>query len=728
MTVGEDRHFRWGLLGVFLLAFALRLVYLLELRESLLFAAALGDGREYLAWARQIVAGNWLGDEVFYQAPLYPYLLALVQRVAGPELWPVRLLQALAGALSCGLVALAGRRFFTPRAGLAAGLLLAVYPPAIFFGALIQKSGLALFLLCLLLALLAEAAMGATGRRSAIALVGTGLVLGALALTRENALVLVPVLALWTVVGPFRQSSDRQAPDRRPTGNQPPDGRPHGSHAPSGQEPDRRPLRNQQPGRRPLGHRPPGRRWIRLALLLGGLVLALLPVGLRNQAVGGRFLLTTSQLGSNLYIGNHAGADGRYMPLRPGRQDARVEREDAAHLAEAALGRKLSPDEVSSYWRRQALAFITANPGEWTLLMGRKLHLLLHADEVVDTESLEAYRAESVTLRLLSPAFHFGLLLALAALGAWSVRRRWRDLWILGAMVLALGASVVIFYVVARYRFLLVPPLALFAGAGVVDLVARLRRRDWVSILSALALIAAIVWLTMRPLPIRTVPAATTWYNLGVVLFEEGDDDAARRALERAVELAPEVAPIQVQLGRVAQAQGRTAAAGRYFRAATAADSRSLDARRHLAQWALATGDRETAAAEYRRAVDLAASDPESWLPVAQGLALAGESEAAESLLRRALEIDPENGPAWNLLGNLQAQQGQTTVARASYEQALTLDPNLADAHFKLAILLTETGELEEARRHLETTVRLAPEYAEAAERLREVERVLADK
>ena len=64
-------------------------------------------------------------------------------------------------------------------------------------------------------------------------------------------------------------------------------------------------------------------------------------------------------------------------------------------------------------------------------------------------------------------------------------------------------------------------------------------------------------------------------------------------------------------------------------------------------------------------------------------------------------------------------------MARASYELALALDPNLADAHFKLAILLTESGELEEARRHLAATVRLAPEYAEAAERLREVERVL---
>jgi len=623
---------------VVLLALAVRLLYLLELRESLLFAAALGDGRQYLDWARQIAAGDWLGSEVFYQAPLYPYLLALATRLVGPELWPLRVLQEVSGALSCGLLALAGRRFFSPRIGLAAGLLLAVYPPAIFFGALIQKSALALLLLCALLALLAVAAETAAGRRSWAALGGAGVVLGALALTRENALILIPVIAVWAVIGP-------PAP-------------------------------------------PSGRRRLRLAIFLAGLAVVLLPIGLRNQAVGGGFLLTTSQFGSNLYIGNHAGADGRYLPLRPDRQDARVERADAGHLAEEAMGRKLSADEVSSYWRRRAVSFMTEQPGAWAALMGRKARLLLAADEVVDTESLEAYRAESKVLWVLSP-FHFGWLLALAVLGVWSLRRRWREVWLPVAILVALAASVVIFYVVARYRFMLVPPLTLFAAAGLLEGIDRLRRRRWLQVLSAVALLAAVVWWSARPLPIRTHPAATTWYNLGVVLFEAGDDEAARRALERAAELAPEVATIHLQLGRVS----------------------------------LATGDRSTAAAAYRQAAALADDTPASWLAIAQGLALAGDLEVAEGLLRRALKVDPESAPAWNLLANLQAQQGRLTMARISYETAIRIDPELADAHFKLGVLLAETGDLEAARQHLQVAVRLAPEFEEAAQRLRGLEK-----
>ena len=52
---------------------------------------------------------------------------------------------------------------------------------------------------------------------------------------------------------------------------------------------------------------------------LGGAALVLLPVGLRNLAVGGEFHLTKSQFGPNFYIGNGPQADGGYVALREGR-------------------------------------------------------------------------------------------------------------------------------------------------------------------------------------------------------------------------------------------------------------------------------------------------------------------------------------------------------------------------------------------------------------------------
>ena len=125
-------------LGAF--ALAIRLICLFELRGSPFFSVLIGDSLQYDTWARRIASGDWLGSEVFYQSPLYPYLLAALYRT-GIDTFGVRLLQSALGAASCVILAIAGRRFFDQRdqrdqrdarAGLVAGALLAIYPPAIF--------------------------------------------------------------------------------------------------------------------------------------------------------------------------------------------------------------------------------------------------------------------------------------------------------------------------------------------------------------------------------------------------------------------------------------------------------------------------------------------------------------------------------------------------------------------------------------------------------------------
>ena len=69
------------------------------------------------------------------------------------------------------------------------------------------------------------------------------------------------------------------------------------------------------------------------------------------------------------------------------------------------------------------------------------------------------------------------MLAPLAVLGVVLTCPRWRDLWLLYAMILSLAASVAVFYVFGRYRFPLVPLLALFAGAGVIGSRKALQRK-----------------------------------------------------------------------------------------------------------------------------------------------------------------------------------------------------------------------------------------------------------
>src|SRR5436190_17078244 len=141
------QRFRWIALAVFALAFAIRIVHILQIRSAPFFTLLMGDSRGYDEWARRIAGGEWIGTDVFYQAPLYPYLLGTSYAIAGRHLLLVRVLQALVGSASCVLLALATARFFArpgpvegKKAGLVAGLMLALYAPAIFFDGLIQKS------------------------------------------------------------------------------------------------------------------------------------------------------------------------------------------------------------------------------------------------------------------------------------------------------------------------------------------------------------------------------------------------------------------------------------------------------------------------------------------------------------------------------------------------------------------------------------------------------------
>src|SRR5919106_3800482 len=60
-------------------AVAVRVVYLWQIASIPLFHNLAGDGRTYDEWAQPLAAGDWLGREVFYQAPLYPYFLGILQ-------------------------------------------------------------------------------------------------------------------------------------------------------------------------------------------------------------------------------------------------------------------------------------------------------------------------------------------------------------------------------------------------------------------------------------------------------------------------------------------------------------------------------------------------------------------------------------------------------------------------------------------------------------------------
>src|SRR5262249_7060116 len=146
---------------------------------------------------------------------------------------------------------------------------------------------------------------------------------------------------------------------------------------------------------------------------------------------------------------------------------AAYERQDAIDLAQAALGRSLTPGEVSGYWWQRGFGWIASHPADWLALTGKKLLLTWNAEEATDTEDLYSHADWSTPLKIGTLLFHFGVLAPIGLLGVWLTRARWRELWVFYAMAAIYTISVAAFFVLARYRYPLVPFLVLFAGAAI---------------------------------------------------------------------------------------------------------------------------------------------------------------------------------------------------------------------------------------------------------------------
>lgn len=656
------RAWRWWLVCVGVLALALRAGYLAELDGHPLFAVFLGDGEYYDAWALGVAGGDWFGTDVFYQAPLYPYFLAILYAIFGHSLMAVRVTQCVLGAASCVLLMQATRRFAGERAGVAAGILLAAYAPAVFFDGLIQKASVDLFLVTLLLALCGQFLV----RRHWAWLAGAGVALGALTLNRENARLLVPIIAGWILLA-FRSS-------------------------------------------------PVGRRltWAGAFVLAGALVVV--PVGLRNRAIGGEFLISTSQLGPNLYIGNHAGASGSYDPLLPGRANASVERTDATWLAERAAGRTLTPGEVSDYWVGQALAFLRDHPLDWLALVGRKLLLTINADEISDSESIEAYALGSRILRSLR-WLDFGMLLAVGILGACVTRERWPAIGLIAASAVAFALSVAIFFVFDRYRYPLVPFVLVFAGAGIARLTLRGAFRTR-AVQLGLGLAAAAIAVSHLSLP---VGYDATYGNLGAELLAMGRTAEGLAWLEKGAAAAPGFAGARYDLGRARKASGDLDGAVREFEAALRLAPDYADAHEALAAVLQQRGDSEGAIEHFAIAAEI---DPRSF-DAAWNLGLellkVGDAEAARPIFIDLVRVKPNRFAVRMALGTACASTGRHDDAVEQFTRAVALMPTSVDALCALASALAGDRDhrrlrrLPEAEARRETAMLIARERQDAS-------------
>lgn len=550
------RHGRWLVL-ILALALAARLAHLAAVHDAPFVADLVMDSQEYDRWAREIAAGDWIGSEIFFQAPLYPYTLAVIYAVTGGGPLLVYLIQILCAVLGCWALYRAGR-LLDPRdgehgeqIGLGAALLAALYAPFVFYDVQLLKESFAVSLVCFLL----WTVLAARRKSSGFGLWAlSGALLGVLILMRENAMMLVPVLVLLGLLG--------------------------------------------QPGMR---------RSARSALLRAGaaflgVACALAPVALRNGLVGGAYLPTTFNSGIVFYIGNNADADGSYQPVTAGKQIPRLERSEPIRVAEQDLGRDLTDSEVSRYWLGRSLDWARAEPLDFLRLQIRKLVLYWRWNEWPDAVDYAWMRQRSIPLGLLP--VQFGTVILLAAWGLWTRRRQLlRDDLPLVLWALGWTASTVIFFVFSRYRIPMMPALMLWAAVPLAQMTAAWQRRDLRRV--ALHITLCLVAITV---PRWTAPGPRlelVHYNLGVIHRDAGRPTQAEEEFRHALEADPTYFQSHMNLALLLAGRNDLAGAAQHLQRAVELEPRSDDAVANLGALYLRAGRFDEAERHLRRALQI---------------------------------------------------------------------------------------------------------------------------
>lgn len=613
---------------------------LIQAERSVFGRVPLLDEVYYLDRAADIRAGQWIPDDPHFMSPLYPLLAAATgagggvpaDRVLdGAQLRGLRLLQIGCWLGTLVLIRLLARRLVPPdwppverRLALWVPVLLfALYRPAAVYSLAILLELPLLFLVTWAIYLLC----GPAGPRRRADLLVLGVVLGLAGLLRGTALLLVPVVlgSLWMRRSPVRSLAV----------------------------------------------------W---GWFLVGLLVTLAPATVHNSRLAGRLVGPTVNGGVNLYIGQGPAANGFYVAAVPG--DWRLDPAGRVFWAERLDRDEISLAEADRLWIAEAWRHMRADPFRVLRLTTRKLWLQIQGWEIDQLTPLAGWTETVPLLRLMVVPYALFVILGLVGLAG---LRGQRVAGILAAALLVMMLGQSLFFVVSRYRLVLVPLWSVLAGVGAV----RLRRRGragW-----TVALVAAILTVPWGLNQVREGWAALAQANAALRWAHVGTAEGSASALQRAADL--------------------------YRESLTRVDDRPASWL-GLAAVLAAQGQSDARAEALRNGIDRV-DDPYELQKVLLALELEiGRTDAALALARAILRARPGDPDTLHNITILLARTGRQEEALAAAEELRRVHPGDPRGHIDVGVLLARSGRRQEAKAAFENGLRFCPDHPDLLQNL----------
>jgi tetratricopeptide (TPR) repeat protein len=200
---------------------------------------------------------------------------------------------------------------------------------------------------------------------------------------------------------------------------------------------------------------------------------------------------------------------------------------------------------------------------------------------------------------------------------------------------------------------------------------------------------------------------ARTYYDLALALDRTGDDAGERQALEKALQLDPQLAPVHNQLGLLHLQARQNSQAEEQFKAAIALDPQYAEAQNNLGVLYGQLSRDADAERLFRQATE---NNPQYGQAFANlGLILAGESrdtEAAQAL-ESALRLNANNTGALSAYAMLLERQNRGSEALPLLRKVTALDPKSPGAHVNLGTALQDRFDLNGALAEFSEAIRL---------------------
>jgi len=399
---------------IIILGGILRLGYLLFYLNDPQWNQLLVDSLFHDRWAQSIAGGNILGREAFFRAPLYIYLLGGIYAVFGHALLIARILGNICGLVAVFVTWKISVRLFSKKAAVAASLIHALYPIAVYF----ESELLVDSFFTLLVELSIWFFLKALDTRNIKTFIVSGLFIGLAAITRPVILALIPLYLLWIWLSAENHLNAFQI----------------------------------------------------IGLMISIIIIVISPVTIRNLIVADDLVLVSSSGGINFYIGNNENAEG-YSAAMPPPAGHNWRIKDIEYLAEKEANRNLKASEISRFWYNKGFQWIIHNKADFIKLYFFRLYLLMNNLEISNNRNLPLFFSSNPFLKF-NP-LNFGLIISLAIMGLAFLffKRRLngpRLFLILFSVLYILIIS--LFFINARFRLPVIPLFIILSGYGLTAL------------------------------------------------------------------------------------------------------------------------------------------------------------------------------------------------------------------------------------------------------------------